>query len=651
MSVPSPNPDPIKYLSKEGLHLILSVSDFTVPLTVGLDAPIDLYVEKFSVSGSLSTLNTNKSFPIRFGLFANTFNVPGDLAKLDISGASGNAREEKAASDESPPQSLHGWHGGNMDIYVERINMSTFQKVKFITSGGDGYTPDHVKGLPDNVVGGNGGDAGQISVIVGSLLSSAFRQAWNILAVCEDPSKNWPGDFNDPVRKVRGLIPENEDLLKEYGVFDALAKAEESLEGSRTDLQVQLDGFTRLLQDLDLYLRSQFNDSIVSTGGAAGTGPTGKRGKTGNDSKPSISSTLMCRMLLSKAKELFYLGTIQTLCESREILFRLGRRLEFLDLLGPDKSAQTTLGHAYAQNSWRLHLPPPTSESQEPPALTQLRAIRGEASGILGTLLSGKDVYGHDKWAVPRLSFHSYKDISVEFLDHLKKAEKVWLDYKTAADKNQATRDSIRDGKATCDRTKASCLRLIQEVKIEMSEYEKKIDKLTPILKEARDQVLQQVKDVEEEIKHTFKVPFHDIVEAFGQILMVHGAGMAALQGVNLLQQAGTTIPDDSGTHVNKDYLIRQVSDIEGTIASLNEGYKMSKDGKIDLLDPGASKLQLAKKELDRLLQSFWDTLGSKRLKSLKKAFQDYITFVLQRNNAVVGYNAAVTLLARYHAE
>ncbi|KAL7948200.1 hypothetical protein V8C42DRAFT_342259 [Trichoderma barbatum] len=671
-----PDPDTIKYPPGDNPNLILSVSDQPLPLHVGLDAPVDLYVQKFHVSKSLETLNRNDESPIRFGLFTHEFRIVTGKAelhglKLNISGADGNGKEKKPAVKletgqiKAVAEQPDGCKGGSMEFYAEDIDSRSVDGVLFKASGGSGFSPKH-KSSSDDVAGGNAGDSGQVRIVIGSPTLAAVRQAKKIHKLCGNSKVSWPAGFTAPMEELGRMLPAT-DVLKEELVPKAFAALEKLLKsGSRDDFQDQLEELQLSMMRVNRRLSSLFSQAIQSDAGQPGIGITGKLGKTAKETVPVVYTTskvvwnipvcfvhpVQCRMLLDKAKEYFYTDTDVNLARSRDILRQLGQRLDFLDLVKTKDSLQKPLTKAYRDNALRLCLPPvPTGT--EPVALTQLRAIKNEASMVLHSLMLNKDYYGNDRFYVPRQSYSSYKKIAVEMLGHLKVTEERYAAYKKAATDAAARTKCIQNSQNASEAAKSYNLRLAKEVVGDLRDYGRKIEKLTPAMGTAKAEVLRFVKVIEGKIKAKFKLPFQDIVEAMGQVMLVHGnMAMMGLQAANLIDKANSTITNDAGTKVNKEYLISQVRDIEGTIESLDEAHKAFKgDGSIDVLDPGAEKLKISQSNLNKLLNSYQQALSDGILAEVKKAFKSYVALAIERNNAVLNYNAAVSLLAKYQSE
>ncbi|GCB24420.1 hypothetical protein AAWM_07305 [Aspergillus awamori] len=107
-------------------------------------------------------------------------------------------------------------------------------------------------------------------------------------------------------------------------------------------------------------------------------------------------------------------------------------------------------------------------------------------------------------------------------------------------------------------------------------------------------------------------------------------------------------ITTDSGTSINKAYLLHFVTQIEGSIEDLHEGYTILANGNAQFDDPECTKLVLLESELNKLLAEFSAALGDDRLKKVKECFDKYVETVQARNSAVMDYSADVQLLINY---
>lgn len=515
-----------------------------------------------------------------------------------------------------------------------------------LASGGPGYRPKS----PDTGSGGNGGDGGQIRVVLSHYpVAAAIAQARKLKKDSNNLYRRWPTDFKASTKTLIDLVPARTDIRSINDLSSTLVDLQNALGGSLLQFQDAVDDTLAGLRRVSKYFESLFHQSVAADPGNPGRGSKGNNnnkpdGKDGGHGKPGqclIQTTsspqkvwesdicfvhpLQCRMLLNKAKAYFFADKDETLAKSQKILERLSCRLEFLDHVPKTGLESTKLAKAYRAAETRLYLPV-TPPNEPPGAFETLLSIKDEARATLSILISGKDFYGQDRFYAPRLSFLRYKDIVTESLQYLKQIEEAYTSYQTAANEAVAKQNHIRKGIEACRSAKSHNDQFYGDAVNQLWQYDWKIRSSAEPIRTARDEVNRLVKVVHDEIMNVFQVSFHDIVGAMGQILMVHGKGMVGLQGVNLLEQANTTIPDDNDNRVNKTYLIHRVENIKGTLDSLLEGYKVGNNGKIDLDDPGATKLQISQRDLNKLLDSYWNALGSPTLSAVKKAFQDYIS-------------------------
>jgi len=121
---------------------------------------------------------------------------------------------------------------------------------------------------------------------------------------------------------------------------------------------------------------------------------------------------------------------------------------------------------------------------------------------------------------------------------------------------------------------------------------------------------------------------------------------MWATQAAGWLYNGFTTIPDDSGEAINKDLIVQKVAAVKADVDSITEGVKQLNSGLFEADDPGANKLIAAEAELNKFLNDFQSRFKDDA-QSIKKAFNDYVAAVIDRNNKIISYNAAISLLLK----
>lgn len=108
MPIP-PNPDIIAYPVTDPT-LIVSVSETPLDFEVGLDAPLDLYVETFVLRKNLQTKSKSNTEPVRCGIFTHKIDTTANSRlSIDLTGEDGTKDE------------MNGYRGGIIEFYVEHI--------------------------------------------------------------------------------------------------------------------------------------------------------------------------------------------------------------------------------------------------------------------------------------------------------------------------------------------------------------------------------------------------------------------------------------------------------------------------------------------------------------------------------------------------
>ncbi|KAF7889058.1 hypothetical protein EAF00_009358 [Botryotinia globosa] len=191
---------------------------------------------------------------------------------------------------------------------------------------------------------------------------------------------------------------------------------------------------------------------------------------------------------------------------------------------------------------------------------------------------------------------------------------------------------------------------LIKLAKEEMKDRIVQIESFTKPMKKMSGDLTTEVGCIKSDIKGHSGVLFSDLLEALGQVFMVQTMPMAVLHGVGLLNESQSKIPDEMGVEYDETWLLDNVSNISGELDSIYEGYVISKVGKIDLLDPGAAKLQITANQLVTLLSNYNNILKDQTAE-LKKMLQDYVDLVLKSNAAVVRYNSCLAVIVKCYTE
>ena len=117
------------------------------------------------------------------------------------------------------------------------------------------------------------------------------------------------------------------------------------------------------------------------------------------------------------------------------------------------------------------------------------------------------------------------------------------------------------------------------------------------------------------------------------------------IEGGSVFYNAFTTIKEDSGATVNKDYVLSEIKQASTDIAGISQGYTMRRDQTIKADDPGGLKLLATEDEITQLYTKFKASIPSPDGANLIKNLGSLENLSTTRNNAVISYNSALELL------
>ncbi|GES63467.1 hypothetical protein NFIA_003630 [Aspergillus terreus] len=652
-----PNPDVLKYPATDS-DVILSVSPDAIDPVVGVKDGLSMYVESFVLSTDLQPAyvdGDSTPAPIRYSVFTNDLSGPERSrkpVKISVQGPNGTSANRD------------GSRGGVLELYVENIAPATAKNLLLDASGGTGYSPPVKKTDTTPEPGGNGGNGGQITVLLGLPFSEHLQPIGRFIDHLNDRKKTWPKDFESDVKEYLGLVQKDE-VKALYTKPGDWKSAQDVLKLTMPAFRYQVRILSTLLMSQETEIKHQLRNQLVVNGGQNGTGMRigdrlGANGKMGDDGKRTIEFTayddklwdldmcfvhpVQCSMLLNKAKLYQFAGTEKARAEGIVLLQRLIRRLNFVAQKSPEDQAKTKLGQAYVAAEQSLHT--------GPNALLRLRAVLDNAQRTVEHLRWGVNYYGYHEGEVPLGSFAFYEGNATSALAHLEKIEKMYTQYLKVAKTLEEKKMAIRDRASYFEESRVQKEQLRQDAISDLKDADRMIGANTTAMDAAKQSLLKALQDMEDPINKAFGVSFDDVISAIGQVLFVHGSNsMILLQGASLLHTGLTKIEGDDGIAVKKEFLIQQVHKISDTVESLDEGRKILQDGSLELNDPDAKKLIIEKAELHTLLGRFSKVLGGDVLKNVKKRFDAYVDAVLTRNGNVLRYNSDVALINKYQKE
>ncbi|PYH38166.1 uncharacterized protein BO87DRAFT_403789 [Aspergillus neoniger CBS 115656] len=610
------NPDIVEYPLANPIF-ILSVSEDAFAPVTGLQDGISLYIEKFSLKRQLVAENDfddNNSSTATFKLYTHEIDVPeesSDPVSLGLVGKDGTKDH------------LNGASGGNIELYVERFSPDSVKKIQINVSGGHGW--DGIPTTEDEspADGGDGGDGGHATVLLGRLLSQAIILSDSLLTKLNSDDSQWPIDFRDTVRTWISTM-DQEEVKDIYALPSSMKDAKLILSGSKdTFTSGVAKAYQKLLMNEDSLL-SEVTKSINANGGtygvggtsAQGQGQSGKSGSNGSHQSFFIDSTstvlnstvcylhpVECQMLLDKARALLFLDNDDQKASALRYLQQLQRRFCQVD-----------------------------------------KTIKA--------LVTPKDTYGDQNLKVPRGSFAFYKEYADRFLNDLQEIENAYLGYLNNDTDAQEQAQAVAKRGSLCDTSKDQIQNSIVAVKYDLIAIDSKIAVAQEDMRITKVRLTEAIEEVEDAIASAFKFKFGDLLNGLSQVVSLKGDITSTLNvvkaGAKWAYDNATKISKDTGVGINKSYLVSAVTQIEGSIEDLHEGYTVLVDGDAQFDDPGCEKLLLLETELNKLLADFNAALGVEVLHKVKECFGQYIEKVQARNSAVMEYSADVQLLVNY---
>lgn len=435
-----------------------------------------------------------------------------------------------------------------------------------------------------------------------------------------------------------------------------------------TALESLIDGLTDIVLQLQSTFKYQVPEVVVGRGGISGKSslPDGTHGKDGTpkpdveqieakvlglDGRPSdidvdrvLAFPDQCQMILEKADSYFFTNNPDRYVDAAIYYNRLAKRLAFLGKIDSDAEQQRILtsrlvkAYSYMQDIYGLTSAP----------WTQLQTIYNRATMNLTRLLSGKDMFGSLQNFAPRMSYLFYEASVTASITNLAIFEKACTDFFGAMKDQSQFATAIKQAQAT---NKAGLdaadnqITMLNSPNGYLRSNMLTIAEKTPALKAARKSLAKKLEDVEWTVKNNFKLSTEQMVEMLSSIAMAPHEFNTAVQVVGALNKAWTTIEDEQGNAVKKEYVVSQFESCGDTLDSLEEAHKTNDDGQIEVDDPGAMKVIATADSIKKLLQQFKDSIPKDKRDLLSSELDSYINIIEERNTAVLNYNSGLQQL------
>lgn len=595
--------------------------------TQGAASPLLLFAEGVVLGG---TLEVDGGVVAAHLLLATDGQVP----TLDAKG--GRGRTPVAHPGQPPTRGGDGGNGGALDVYVEMVD-PVLVGPRIDARGGEGGT-----GIAGGE-GATGGAGGKVVLLVGH---PALGWIDELRAAYQATD---PGVKASRVAKVRAAVP---DTAQYANVVMELADIPPQTASSAANEAIH--NAALLLEGLVRAWRSGLLDVVQIAGGRGGS-PNGEPGVMGSASlsvigtpdapRPAMSALLgvhpaQCAMLLERAKLQYLLAdpiSKPSQVTDVAILFdRIRARTQpFVDLADDSDLAQ--LYRAREASIGAVD------------AVSSLAATNAQASAYLAGLKRGLDAFGYTPDYVPLTSLEFMTEKAMgQVLAAFTRVETAYNLQFAQLGADKQVMNNVRAARRQIEGAQVAIGLDLPQLTASLDQSARIIKGYADVIPKNRARLDDAMNNFESARERMGDLNFwQQLLGAFSQLAFAPESGwMQVAQSAQVLYGATTTVTDIQGHQVNKDYLVRKFSAVQANIDALTEGVMVLDDGTLGEDDPGANKLLADEAKVLSMLDEFYGKCPHEA-QELRDALEDYVTTVTARNNQVLAYNAAVTMLVR----
>ncbi|KAK1064605.1 hypothetical protein LTR74_008607 [Friedmanniomyces endolithicus] len=340
----------------------------------------------------------------------------------------------------------------------------------------------------------------------------------------------------------------------------------------------------------------------------------------------------------------YFIGSKQSLDTAQTTLKMLQARLAFSAELVPEDN----LYKAYLSKEGTVLSVVRGANSMVPTSVLGIASSLDLSNRYMVRLGLGVDFYRHQLMWVPRGSYDVFEATLQQALADFQSIESDYEDYAQMAADNKQQSDQIGIGKNAAGQGLKLATSDLTTLAVELAESADHIAVMQgeiPIKRKALDDELDSIVS---DIKSSFKFSFKDLLSAVSTMCFSPSLAIGAAQGViqtaTILNGSATQVKNDAGDAVSKDYVVEKVYALKAGLDGLQEHIELSADDlTLTTDDPNGNKLIGNEKDIMDLINQYRGVLGDE-VDKFKKMFDDYVAFVLQRNNEVIHYNALITL-------
>jgi hypothetical protein len=179
----------------------------------------------------------------------------------------------------------------------------------------------------------------------------------------------------------------------------------------------------------------------------------------------------------------------------------------------------------------------------------------------------------------------------------------------------------------------------IDNLVLRLHETEKLVASLTDPVTNTHKALMKKFEELEDRIKNDFELSVPQLVNALKSLVSSPTKGKAAAEGINLVYEGFTSVPDVSGKPANKNYIIGQIKHGEATVKSIKDTLGKELDGEFELDDPFGTRLMTAEEDMMSFLEAYANSSFANVIDEIKDKFDAFVKAIMARNEQALLYN------------
>lgn len=177
-----------------------------------------------------------------------------------------------------------------------------------------------------------------------------------------------------------------------------------------------------------------------------------------------------------------------------------------------------------------------------------------------------------------------------------------------------------------------------------LQETEKLVISLTDPVERTHEVLRKKFEELKDKIKNDFELSVPQLMNALTFLAFSPTKSMAGVEGLNLLYEGFSSIPDIEGHPVNKDYIIGKIKRGEATVKSIKDILGHELDGEFKVDDPFGTRIMTVEEDMMSFLESYANSSFASVIDQIKKDFDAFVKATIARNEQAVLYNIQLRL-------